>query len=52
VNGAPVGYASWPLFGGPHLEAERGSGRLRLRHGDRSHLLDFDTGTVEKRVLE
>jgi hypothetical protein len=46
VNGAPVGYASWPLFGGPHLEAERGSGRLRLRHGDRSHLLDFNNVTA------
>jgi hypothetical protein len=46
VNGAPVGYATWPLFGGPHLEAERGSGRLTLRYGDRAHLLDFNNVTA------
>ena len=46
VNGAAVDYAGWPLFGGPHLRAERGSGRLELRHGPHRRLLDFNDATI------
>ena len=46
VNGAPVDYDAWPLFGGPFLNAERDSRRLTIRHGALSRTLDFDTLTV------
>jgi hypothetical protein len=52
VNGGAVDYGSWPLFGGPFLEAGRGSRRLELRHGRLRRLLDFDTLTIQDWVEE
>ena len=46
VNGEPVDYDAWPLFGGPFMQAERDSRRLELRHGDLRRTLDFTTLTV------
>jgi hypothetical protein len=50
VDGTPVDYAAWPLFGGPFLQAAPGSGRLELRHGSLRRILDFNTMTVVDRV--
>ena len=46
VNGEPVDYDAWPLFGGPFMQAERDSRRLELQHGDLRRTLDFATLTV------
>src|SRR5262249_29853517 len=46
VDGAPVNYAGWPLFGGPFLEAAVDSERLTLKHGDMRRVLDFRSLTV------
>ncbi len=47
VNGAPVDYAKWPLFGGPFLEAPVDSQQLLLKHGATRRKLDFRTLTVQ-----
>lgn len=46
VNGKPLDYAAWPLFGGPFLEAAVDSERLVLKHGRMRRTLDFRTLTV------
>jgi len=52
VNGSPVDYADWPLYGGPFMRAETESSRLLLRHGARRRLLNFDTTTIKSWVEE
>ncbi|QOY90189.1 hypothetical protein [Paludibaculum fermentans] len=47
VNGAPVDYGKWPLFGGPFLEAPVDSQQLLLKHGAARRKLDFRTLTVQ-----
>jgi hypothetical protein len=46
VNGAPLDYAAWPLFGGPFVEAAVDSQRLLLKYGSMRRTLDFRTLTV------
>ena len=46
VNGTPLDYQHWPLFGGPFLEAAVDSERLILKHGDSRRTLDFRRLTV------
>jgi len=46
LDGAPVDMEAWPLFGGPHLQAERDSQRLTIRHGALRRTLDLATLTV------
>ena len=46
VNGAPLDYAHWPLFGGPFLEAPVDSEILILKYGDMRRTLDFRRLTV------
>jgi hypothetical protein len=41
VDGAPLDYAHWPLFGGPYLEAPVDSGLLILKYGATRRTLDF-----------
>jgi hypothetical protein len=48
VNGAAVRYQDWKLFEGPFLNAERGSRRLTLTHGDLRRELDFSTLTMKE----
>ena len=48
VNGKPLDYAAWPLFGGPFLEAAVDSERLVLKHGKMRRTLDFRTLTVHE----
>lgn len=50
VNGAPVDYGAWPLFGGPFLRAERGSRTLEIRYGRARRVLDFNTLTITDSV--
>ncbi len=52
VDGALVHTESWPLFGGPHLHAERDSQRLVLQHGDLRRTLDFTTNTVTDEEID
>ena len=47
VNGAPLNYARWPLFGGPFLEAERDSETLTLKYQQMRRILDFRQLTVK-----
>jgi hypothetical protein len=46
VNGVPLDYSHWPLFGGPFVEAEMDSGQLLLKYGNMRRALDFRTLTV------
>ena len=46
VNGEAVDYDGWPLFDGPFLHAEPGSGTLEMRYGPMRRHLDFNTLTV------
>jgi hypothetical protein len=50
VDGAEVDYGSWPLYGGPYLEAEVGSGRLLMKYGRMRRLLDFEGVEVREWV--
>jgi hypothetical protein len=51
VGGEAVDYGSWPLYGGPFMGSERGSGRLELRYGPMRRVLDFDALTVSDAVV-
>ena len=46
VNGKPLDYEHWPLFGGPFLEADKDSQKLTLKYGTMRRVLDFRTLTV------
>jgi hypothetical protein len=46
LNGVPVDYDHWPLFGGPFVESEVDSQRLILKHGSFQRTLDFKNLTV------
>jgi hypothetical protein len=46
VNGTPLDYAHWPLFGGPFLEAPVDSEILILKYGPMRRTLDFRQLTV------
>ncbi|HZT28952.1 MAG TPA: hypothetical protein VFA33_03650 [Bryobacteraceae bacterium] len=46
VDGRPLDYAHWPLFGGPFLESAVDSGRLVLKYGRQRRVLDFPSLTV------
>jgi hypothetical protein len=48
VDGKPIDYTQWPLFGGPFLEAEVGSERLVMKHGKSRRILDFKTLTISE----
>ena len=52
VDGRPLNYGAWPLFGGPYLEAAVDSERLLIRHGKLRRLLDFRTLTVQDEVAQ
>ena len=41
VDGRPLNYANWPLFGGPFVEAAADSQRLTLKYGVMRRTLDF-----------
>jgi hypothetical protein len=47
VNGKPLDYDAWPLFGGPFLEAAVDSEKLVLKHGSLRRTLDFRALTVK-----
>jgi hypothetical protein len=49
VDGLPLDYAKWPLFGGPFLEAAVDSEQLILRHGKLRRVLDFKSLTITDR---
>jgi hypothetical protein len=46
VNGAPVDYGRWPLFGGPFVEAAVDSEQLTMQYGTMRRTLDFRKLTV------
>ena len=46
VNGTPLDYAHWPLFGGPFLEAPVDSEVLILKYGQMRRTLDFRRLTI------
>ena len=46
VDGQPLDYAKWPLFGGPFVEAGVDSEQLILKHGSMRRVLDFKALTV------
>ena len=41
VDGVPVEYGKWPLFGGPFLQADVDSEQLVMTHGSMQRTLDF-----------
>ncbi|HLJ17226.1 MAG TPA: hypothetical protein VKV15_22215 [Bryobacteraceae bacterium] len=46
LNGEPLDYAAWPLFGGPFVESAVDSQKLILKYGHMRRTLDFRTLTV------
>ena len=52
VDGTPVDYEGWPLFGGSFLKADRGSRTLEMRYGPLRRLLDFNTLTIKDWIHE
>jgi hypothetical protein len=46
INGSPLDYEHWPLFGGPFLQAGVDSEQLTLTWGKMRRVLDFRTLTV------
>jgi hypothetical protein len=50
VNGKPLDYENWPLFGGPFLQADVDSERLVLTYGNLRRELDFRRLTVSDSV--
>jgi len=46
LNGAPLDYDHWPLFGGPFVEAAVDSEQLTLKYGKMRRTLDFRRLTV------
>jgi hypothetical protein len=46
IDGRPVDYANWPLFGGPYLNSAKDSRILTLTHGHLKRVLDFNTVTA------
>jgi len=46
IDGTPLDYENWPLFGGPFLQAAPDSKHLTLRHGALRRTLDFETWTI------
>lgn len=46
IDGEPVDYAKWQLFEGTHLNAELGSRKLTITHGDLQRVIDFNTLTI------
>ena len=46
VDGAPLDYAHWPLFGGPFVEASVDSEALTLKYKNMRRTLDFRRLTI------
>ena len=46
VNGQTLNYASWPLFGGPFMEAAVDSEQLIMKYEGMRRVLDFKTLTI------
>ena len=49
LNGRPIDYSHWLLFGGPFEESEVDSQKLILKHGALRRVLDFNNLTVVDR---
>lgn len=47
VDGRPLDYENWPLFGGPFLEAAVDSEELLIKYGSERRRLDFRRNAVE-----
>jgi hypothetical protein len=50
VNGVPLDYGNWPLFGGPFLESGIDSQQLTIKYGTMRRVLDFRRLTVKDSV--
>jgi hypothetical protein len=50
VNGKPLDYPHWPLFGGPFVEAAVDSEELTLKYADMRRTLNFKNLTVKDSV--
>jgi len=48
VDGRPLDYNAWSLFGGPFMEAAVDSEQLLLKHGTMRRKLDFRTLTIQE----
>ncbi|MGH9665902.1 MAG: hypothetical protein ACRD9L_15865 [Bryobacteraceae bacterium] len=46
LNGRPLDYSAWPLFGGPFMESAVDSQKLVLKYGGMRRTLDFRALTV------
>lgn len=50
IDGKCIDFDAWPIFDGPFMKSDRGSGRLELRSGSRRRILDFENLTIEDAV--
>ncbi len=51
LDGRPLDYAHWPLFGGPFVEAAVDSEQLTLKYGNMRRILDFRNLTVKDETI-
>lgn len=46
LNGKQMRWEDYQFFDGPYIQSERGSGRITLRHGSQTRILDFNKGEI------
>jgi hypothetical protein len=51
VDGEPIDYEAWPLYGGPGIDAPLGTGVVKFEQGDKTLTLDFDVDQNAEMVL-
>ncbi len=51
IDGKPLDYTKWKLFEGPYLNAEKGSRKLTITHGQLKRILDFNALTISDAVM-
>jgi hypothetical protein len=49
LNGRKVDFRTYGLFNGPFIQADVGTGVVRLKHGTKSRILDFTANTITER---
>ncbi len=52
VDGQPLDYTKWKLFGGTHLNAHVGGRKLTISHGRLQRVLDFNSLTISDTVTK
>jgi len=52
VNKTSISFDNWPLFGGPFVNARKGSKVIAIQYGREKVILDFNTWSVQRLVVD